>query len=128
MGAFTTRQCTHTGMLVRHSQVSLPALQQHLNAKSSHVLKFTSFLAKNIDAPFSVKKSVWNSVLQRAIFYNCETWLTRDLRIAETIYMSTMNQTFLTPTFKWKLAGGPGSPLRTELVSVELFKPKNMYC
>ncbi len=27
-----------------------------------------------------------------------------------------------------KLAGGPGSSERTELVSVELFKLKNMYC
>ncbi len=33
-------------------------VQQHLNAKSSHVLKFTSFLAKNSDAPISVTKSV----------------------------------------------------------------------
>ncbi len=43
-------------------------VQHHLNVKSSHVFKFTSFLAKNSDAPFSVKKSVWNSALQSAFF------------------------------------------------------------
>ncbi len=42
-------------------------VQLHPSAKSSHVIKFTSFLAKTVMPPFSVKKSVWNSVLQSAI-------------------------------------------------------------
>ena len=61
-------------------------------AKASHVMKFTSFLTKNNEAPFSVKKAVWQSALNSAIFYSCETWLTPDVKAAESTYMSTLKQ------------------------------------
>ncbi len=37
---------------------------------------------------------MWNSRLQHAMFYIYETWLTIELRIAETIYMFTLKQLF----------------------------------
>ena len=62
----------------------------HLQQKTPHVLKFFSFLSKNHDAPFPIKCTVWNSALKATIFYSCETWLTKDLRAAETIYNNTL--------------------------------------
>ncbi len=67
-------------------------MKEHLKAKAGHVLKFISFLTKNNDAPYHIKKTVWESALQSALFYSCETWLACDLRTAETVYMSTLKQ------------------------------------
>ena len=67
-------------------------VKQHLLGKASHAIKFTSFLNKNNDAPYKIKKNVWHSALQSALFYSCETWLTSDLRAAESVYMSTLKQ------------------------------------
>ena len=65
-------------------------LKAHLQQKTCHTMKFCSFLAKNYDAPFFVKKTVWRSALQAAIFYSCDTWLTRDLKPAESVYNTTL--------------------------------------
>ena len=65
-------------------------VNEHLESKSGHVFKFTSFLVKNCDAPFSVKQTVWESALTSALFYSCETWLIEDFRAAESIFMCTL--------------------------------------
>jgi hypothetical protein len=65
-------------------------VKQHLQQKTGHVLKFYSFIAKNADAPYSVKKTVWDSALKSAIFYSCETWLTLDIKAAETVFNSSL--------------------------------------
>ena len=65
-------------------------MKDHIQLKTRHVLKFASFLSKNFDAPFAVKKKVWSSALKAAVFYSCETWLTLDLRAAEYVYNSTL--------------------------------------
>ena len=67
-------------------------VRQHVASKASHVIKFTAFLHKNDEAPYNIKRQVWMSALQTAIFYSCETWLTVDLRAAESVYMSTLKQ------------------------------------
>ena len=51
-----------------HTQIA-----DHMRDKSCHMLKFTSFLRKNSDAPFPVKEKVWDSALTAAIMYSCET-------------------------------------------------------
>lgn len=91
MSTFATLTAIHTWEhhAISCGSVSEQVLQQ-LNAKSSHILKFTLFLAQHGDAPFSVKKYVWNSVLQSACFYSWETCLARDHRITEAIYISTI--------------------------------------
>ena len=55
-----------------------------------HVLKFNSFISKNNDAPFSIKKSVWGSALNASILYSCESWLTNYLRAVDKPYMDTL--------------------------------------
>ncbi len=78
------------------SQISISSVAQqvkdHIKSKASHVFKFTSFLTKNNDAPFCVKYTVWDSALKSAIFYGCETWLTKDLKAAESVYLSSLKQ------------------------------------
>ena len=47
---------------------------------------------KNNDAPFNVKKTVWTSALQSAVFYSGETWFTSDFRAVEAVYISSLKQ------------------------------------
>ena len=63
-----------------------------MKAKEGHVLKFTSFLLKNIDAPYHVKRTVWQSAVTSAILHSCESWLTADTGAVEKPYMSTLKQ------------------------------------
>jgi hypothetical protein len=67
-------------------------VKAHLHMKSPHALKFSSFLSKNSDSPFCIKETVWKSVVLSAFLYSSETWLTKDLRSAEGLYMKTLKE------------------------------------
>ena len=87
----STDTYTYLGTPISASPIS-KQVRDHLQAKSAHVLKFFSFLNKNRDAPFPIKRKVWESALQSTLFYACETWFSNDLRAAETVYSSTLKQ------------------------------------
>ena len=91
MSVAYTNTYTYLGTTISTETIT-KQVQRHVRAKASHVMKFTSFLTKNNEAPFSVKKAVWQGALNSAIFYSCETWLTPDLKTAESTYMSTLKQ------------------------------------
>ena len=86
-----TQSYNYLGSIISDTQIQTQ-IKDHLNSKTIHVLKFISFLTKNSDAPFYVKHKVWNSALNSAILYSCETWLTNNLRAVETLYMQTLKQ------------------------------------
>ena len=67
-------------------------VELHVNMKSCHTYKFSSFLLKNSDAPYLVKQSVWRSALNAAILYSCETWLSTNFKRVEKLYMSTLKE------------------------------------
>ena len=99
-----TESYTYLGAVL--SNTSLVAqISQHMKAKQSHMRKFTSFLMKNSDAPYTVKIKVWNSALNAAILYSSETWLTGNLRSVESSYVSTLKQ----PPVKIELGSRLGS-------------------
>lgn len=62
------------------------AIAAHAQAKMCHILKFVSFLRKNIDIPFYVKKKMFEAALISSILYGCESWFDGDLRPAEKLY------------------------------------------
>ena len=57
------------------SQITL-----HVKNKEPHLRKFTSFLAKNKDAPFKVKKLVLTAALNSALLYGSETWYSNNFQ------------------------------------------------
>ena len=63
---------------------------KQIASKQCHARKFRSFLRKNSEAPFAVKKAVWKSALISSILYSCETWLTDSLKPAEQVYQRTL--------------------------------------
>ena len=67
-------------------------VKSHLRMKSPYTMKFSSFLNKNTDAPFTVKENVWNSAVLSTFLYSSETWLTMDLKLAEVPYMKTLKE------------------------------------
>ena len=62
----------------------------HLSSEVNHSFKFTSLLGKNNDAIFPIKLTLWESALKSALFYSSKTWLTDDLRPAESVYMNSL--------------------------------------
>ena len=73
-----TSSYTYLGTPISDDSIAEQA-RHHLRSKTGHVMKFYSFLSKNCDAPYVVKKQVWQSALKAAVFYSCETWITQDL-------------------------------------------------
>ena len=86
-----TNSYAYLGAIISDDNISAQ-VANHISSKQNHIRKFTSFLSKNSDCPYSVKYKVWTSALNSAIFYSCETWLTNDLKRLETPYMSTLKQ------------------------------------
>ena len=67
-------------------------LKHHFNDKYKQVLKFYTFLYKNNDVPYHVKRNVWDSAVKSSIFYGAETWITNELGIAESTYLATVKR------------------------------------
>ena len=65
-------------------------VQTHIAAKGKHVMKFQSFIRRNSDAPFQIKKRVWESALRASVFFSCETWLVKNLKSTVTICNGTL--------------------------------------
>lgn len=63
------------------------AIKEHCDAKAKHGLKFQSFVAKNNDFPFCIKRQVLDAALLSSIFYGCEAWLCKQLRDPKRLYM-----------------------------------------
>ena len=62
------------------------AIKVHANNKMCHVLKFISFLSRNNDVPFIIKKKIFDAALMSAILYGSESWLNGDLKPIEKQY------------------------------------------
>ena len=67
-------------------------VQVHVDKKHAHSLKFSSFLMKNSDAPFTVKETVFRSAVTAAFLYSSETWMMSDLRAVERPYMRALKE------------------------------------
>ena len=67
-------------------------VEEHLRSKLSHLFKFSSFVRKNADAPYAIKKTVWNSCMQSAVLYSCETWLTQSLSCLSRPYLRSIKE------------------------------------
>ena len=80
---------TYLGTPIINDSIS-EQVKLHLEQKVRHVFKFYSFLRKNSDAPYKVKRHVWDSALCSSIFYSCETWFTKDLRCTEKFYLQSL--------------------------------------
>ena len=64
------------------------SINLHCKDKYKHVLKFFSFIAKNFNFPFWVKRKVFEAALLSAVLYSCESWLENGLGDLQKLYTS----------------------------------------
>ncbi len=62
------------------------ALKLHAKNKLCHVLKFVSFVKKNNDVPFIVKRRAFEAALMSSLLYGCESWVGADLKPIVRLY------------------------------------------
>ena len=62
------------------------AIKAHARLKMCHALKCVSFVSKNNDIPFSIKRRVFDAALVSTILYSCESWVGGDLRPIVGLY------------------------------------------
>ena len=78
----------YLGSEVSNSTITMQ-LNNHVSQSNKNLVKFQSFLARNPDAPFQVKRAVWESALFNSILYSCETWISANFSTLEKVYMQT---------------------------------------
>ena len=77
---------TYLGSIFTADGFVSSSVAAHAQSRVAHVNKFVSFLHKNNDIPFIVKKRVVDAALMSAILYGCESWLNADLRPVVKLY------------------------------------------
>ena len=68
------------------------AIKVHANNKMCHALKFISFVNKNNDIPFTIKKKVFDAALMTTMLYGCESWLNGDIKPIDKLYKWCVKQ------------------------------------
>lgn len=79
-------QYVYLGSVFTSDGTASAAIKAHARAKMCHVLKFVSFLKKNRDVPFYVKRRIFDAALMSSILYGCESWLDGDLKPVIKLY------------------------------------------
>ena len=64
----------------------------HAKNKLCHVLKYVSFLTKNNDVPFIVKRRVFDAALMSSLMYGCESWVCADIKPVIKLYNWSLKQ------------------------------------
>ena len=62
------------------------SIKINADIRMCQALKFVSFCQKNNDAPFYVKKKIFNAALMSSILYGCESWLDGNIKPMENLY------------------------------------------
>ena len=68
------------------------AVKIQANMKMPHVLKFVSFIKKNNDIPYIVKKRVFEAALMSTLLYGCESWIGADIKPMAKLYNWCLKQ------------------------------------
>ena len=62
------------------------AVAADASARTCQAIKFISFVEKNNDAPFIVKRKIFMACVTSSLLYGCETWLNADIRPIKRLY------------------------------------------
>ena len=79
---------TYLGAIFTADGSGVSSLKEHLKEKKKHLNRLYIFLATNYDAPFQVKKKVFEAAFTSAILYGCESWVDINLKPIKQMYMS----------------------------------------
>ena len=86
-----TSTYTYLGSIIEDAPIR-DQVKTHIDSKRGHIRKFSSFLRKNAEAPFKVKKVVLESVMKGSILYGCESWLCEDMQLVNQVTAAAQKQ------------------------------------
>ena len=67
-------------------------VQEHAKKKLCHVLKFVSFVKRNNDVPFIIKRRVFDAALTSSLLYGCESFIGADIKPLIKLYNWAMKE------------------------------------
>ena len=91
----TVKHCTsyvYLGVIVTENGSATSSLKAHVAEKKKHLNRLLIFLIRNYDAPFFVKRKVFDAAFSSAILYGCESWIGVSLAPVENMYMSAVRR------------------------------------
>ena len=95
IGDLTVKHCTsyvYLGVIVTENGSATSSLKAHVAEKKKHLNRLLIFLSRNYDAPFFVKRKVFDAAFSSAILYGCESWIGVSLLPVERMYMSALRR------------------------------------
>ena len=93
LSGMTVKHCTsyvYLGVIVTENGSALTSLKAHAADKKKHLNRLIVFLSRNYDAPFFVKRKVFDAAFSSAILYGSETWLDVSLSPIEKMYTTAV--------------------------------------
>ena len=64
------------------------SIELYVEDKRKHVLKFSAFLSRIPDLPFSITKTVAEACVLSSLLYGCETWICKSYGKLDSLYMN----------------------------------------
>ena len=68
------------------------AIKVRAQLKLCHALKFISFISKNNDVPFKIKRKLFDAAFVSTVLYGCESWFGGDLKPVMKLYNWCLKQ------------------------------------
>ena len=65
-------------------------IEEHRAEKNKNILKLCSFLHKNPDLPFVIKKKVLEACILSSLLYSCESWFSDSVGKLSSLYLSAI--------------------------------------
>ena len=82
----------YLGVIFTENGSPTSSLKAHVADKIKHLNRLQIFLSRNYDAPFFVKRKVFDAAFSSAILYGCESWIGASLAPMENMYMSAVRR------------------------------------
>ena len=95
LSKLTVKHCTsyvYLGVIVTENGSASASLKAHVAEKKKHLNRLNIFLSRNHDAPFFVKRKVFDAAFSSAILYGCESWIDVPLAPVEAMYMTAVRR------------------------------------
>lgn len=77
---------TYLGAPITDDGSYITMINLHVKEKMKHAIKFFTFLNRNPDVPFPIKKRVAEACVFSSLLYGSETWFTENLGKVEPLY------------------------------------------
>ena len=71
-GNIVVQNCDSYTLISTQDGSTETSVSEHLLSKQPHVLKFNTFITKNVDFPFWIKQKVFDAALLSTILYSSE--------------------------------------------------------